>query len=258
MNDTLAAAAAAPSTLGFGHFIGQSDVVAKFLLGMLLLMSVVSWALIFGKGVSQALRSSRSEKFLQFFWNASSLEAVQHEITTHGARDPFSHLTAHAMHAQAHHARYGAAKLAEAGSAQDFLTRTIKKVLDEETLKFEGGLTVLATVGATAPFVGLFGTVWGVYHALVAIGMSGSGTLDKVAGPVGEALIMTGLGLAVALPAVMGYNWLTRSNRVLNAKLDAFAFELFTFLSTGQSLRAPAPPVAQVRNLNVAAQAAHS
>ena len=92
---------------------------------------------------------------------------------------------------------------------------------------------MLATIGATAPFVGLFGTVWGVYHALVAIGMSGSGMLDKVAGPVGEALIMTGIGLAVALPAVMGYNWLTRSNRVLTAKLDAFAFELLTFLLDG-------------------------
>src|SRR5690606_16141693 len=91
------------------------------------------------------------------------------------------------------------------------------------------------------PFVGLFGTVWGVYHALVAIGMSGAGTLDKVAGPVGEALIMTGLGLAVAIPAVMGYNWLTRSNRVLLGKLDAFAYELHTFVSMGQPLAAPAP-----------------
>ena len=99
---------------------------------------------------------------------------------------------------------------------------------------------MLATVGATAPFVGLFGTVWGVYHALVAIGMSGSGTLDKVAGPVGEALIMTGLGLAVAIPAVVGYNWLTRANRVLAAKLDAFAYELHTFVSMGQPLGAGA------------------
>ncbi len=111
-------------------------------------------------------------------------------------------------------------------------------MLDEETTSLENGLTMLATIGATAPFVGLFGTVWGVYHALVAIGMSGSGMLDKVAGPVGEALIMTGIGLAVALPAVMGYNWLTRSNRVLTAKLDAFAFELLTFLSMGRALQA--------------------
>ena len=95
--------------------------------------------------------------------------------------------------------------------------------------------TTLATVGATAPFVGLFGTVWGVYHALVAIGMSGSGTLDKVAGPVGEALIMTGIGLAVAIPAVVAYNAFTRGNRVLTGRLDAFAFELHSFLTMGEA-----------------------
>ncbi|HWP19029.1 MAG TPA: MotA/TolQ/ExbB proton channel family protein [Burkholderiaceae bacterium] len=224
-------------SLGFGHFIAQADAVGKTLLVILLLMSAISWYLIIMKGITQFVRKRRSEQFLSFFWNASSLEQVRNEIATHGVHDPFSHLTAHAMHAQDHHAKYGAAKLEEAGSAQEFLTRTIKKVLDEETMRLENGLTVLATIGATAPFVGLFGTVWGVYHALVAIGLSGSGTLDKVAGPVGEALIMTAIGLAVAIPAVMGYNWLTRSNRVLTAKLDAFAFELFTFLSMGQSLK---------------------
>ena len=109
-------------------------------------------------------------------------------------------------------------------------------MLDAETTRLENGISVLATVGASAPFVGLFGTVWGGYHALIAIGMSGSGTLDKVAGPVGEALIMTGLGLAVAIPAVMGYNWLTRSNRVMAGRLDAFACELHTFVSMGQPL----------------------
>jgi len=242
-------------TLGFGHFIAQSDLVSRTLLGILVLMSLVSWTLIVSKGISQLFRRARSEKFLQMFWNASSLQAVQHEITTHGVRDPFAHLSAHAMHAQAHHARYGSSKLEEAGTAQDFLTRTIKKVLDEETVRLENGLTMLATIGATAPFVGLFGTVWGVYHALVAIGLSGSGSLDKVAGPVGEALIMTGLGLAVALPAVMGYNWLTRSNRVLTAKLDAFAFELFAFLSSGQALRSGSQsPTDNLRNLSVASQ----
>ena len=227
---------AATAGLGFGHFIAQADIVGKTLLAILVAMSIASWAIIAIKGVSLLARRGRSAGFLNFFWNASSLDAVAGEIATHGARDPFSHLTAHAMHAQAHHAKYGAAKLEEAGSASDFVTRTIKKVLDEETTRLENGLAVLATVGATAPFVGLFGTVWGVYHALVAIGISGAGTLDKVAGPVGEALIMTGLGLAVAIPAVIGYNWLTRANRVLAAKLDAFAYELHTFVSMGQAL----------------------
>ena len=224
-------------SLGFGHFIAQSDAVGRAMLLILVTMSIVSWIIIAVKGLSLLARRGRSNAFLTFFWNSTSLKAVGDEISTHGARDPFSNLTAHAMQAQAHHARYGAAKLGEAGTASEFVTRTIKKVLDEETTRLENGLTVLATVGPTAPFVGLFGTVWGIYHALVAIGMSGAGTLDKVAGPVGEALIMTGLGLAVAIPAVMGYNWLTRANRVMAAKLDAFAFELLTFVSMGQALR---------------------
>jgi biopolymer transport protein ExbB len=237
------------ANLGFGHFIGQSDAVGKTLLIILIVMSIASWAIITIKGASLLARKGRSNSFLNFFWNATSLDAVAGEISTHGARDPFSHLTAHAMQAQAHHAKYGAAKLEEAGTSSEFVTRTIKKVLDEETTRLENGLAVLATVGATAPFVGLFGTVWGVYHALVAIGMSGAGTLDKVAGPVGEALIMTGLGLAVAIPAVMGYNGLTRSNRVMAAKLDAFAYELHTFVSMGQALGhgADAPLAANVR-----------
>ncbi len=225
-----------PNALGFGHFLAQADGVGKALLLILVAMSVASWAIIAIKGLTLYLRKKRAASFLQLFWNATSLDTVAAEITAHGARDPFSHLTAHAMHAQAHHARYGAAKLAETGSASDFVTRTIKKVLDEENTRLENGLSVLATVGATAPFVGLFGTVWGVYHALVAIGMSGAGTLDKVAGPVGEALIMTGLGLAVAVPAVIGYNALTRANRVLAARLDAFAYELHTFVCMGQAL----------------------
>lgn len=238
MNPTSAAdLGASTANIGFGHFLSQTDAVGMTLLAILVLMSAVSWTLIIFKSLAHFVRSARSRTFLNFFWNASSLEQVQQEIATHGVREPFSHLTAHAMNAQAHHARYGAAKLEEAGGLQDFLTRTIKKVLDEETTRLDNGLAVLATVGATAPFIGLFGTVWGVYHALVAIGMSGAGTLDKVAGPVGEALIMTGIGLAVAIPAVMGYNWLTRINRVLAGRLDAFAFELFTFLSMGQSLR---------------------
>ncbi len=226
---------AAAQTQGFGHFIQQSDAVGKTLFALLVLMSVASWAIIVTKGLAQWLRHRRAGAFLQQFWNASTLDQVQAEISTHGARDPFSHLSAHALHAQAHHARHGTARLAEAGSASDYITRTLKKVLDEETTRLESGLTALATVGATAPFVGLFGTVWGVYHALLAIGMSGAGTLDKVAGPVGEALIMTGIGLAVAIPAVVAYNAFTRSNRVLSGRLDAFAFELHSLLTLGQA-----------------------
>ena len=230
------------SALGFSHFIAQSDIVARVLLVVLVAMSAISWYLIVSKGIAQVVRQKRSATFLAFFWKATSLEAVREELLRQPPNEPFGHLTAHALHAQAHHAKFGASRLEEAGSEQEFLTRTIKKVLDEETTALENGLTMLATVGATAPFVGLFGTVWGVYHALVTIGMTGSGMLDKVAGPVGEALIMTGIGLAVALPAVMGYNWLTRANRVLTARLDAFAFDLLNFLLMGRTLKAGTRP----------------
>ncbi|ARP86201.1 MotA/TolQ/ExbB proton channel family protein [Bordetella genomosp. 9] len=222
--------------MGIMHFVAQSDIVGKTLFVILILMSLVTWYLILVKAGHSMVIRSRSRDFLNKFWNAGSLEQVEHEIATHGARDPFSHLAAHAMHAQAHHAKYGATKLAEAGSNGEFVTRTMRKVIDEETAKLENGLTVLASVGSTAPFVGLFGTVWGVYHALVGIGLADGVTINRIAGPVGEALIMTGLGLAVAIPAVLAYNAFVRKNRVFLSRLDAFAHDLFAFLTTGQQV----------------------
>lgn len=219
---------------GMLHFISQSDIVGKTLFGILVIMSLTSWYLIFVKSFTNMRIRRRSNNFLREFWAASSLEQVENEITTHGASEPFAHLASHAIHAQNHHTRYGAMKLEEKGSTGAFVTRTIRKVIDEETAKLENGLTVLASIGSTAPFVGLFGTVWGVYHALVGIGLSDGVTVNRIAGPVGEALIMTGLGLAVAIPAVLAYNGFVRSNRVYLARLDAFAHDLFTFLSTGQ------------------------
>jgi biopolymer transport protein ExbB len=230
------AALPAPPDMGVMHFISQSDSVGKVLFGILVLMSLVTWYLIIVKACSNMLLRKRASDFLAKFWNSSSLEQVENEIVTHGARDPFSHLASHAMHARDHHARYGATKLEETGSNGEFVMRTMRKVIDEETSKLENGLTVLASVGSTAPFVGLFGTVWGVYHALVGIGLSDGVTINRIAGPVGEALIMTGLGLAVAIPAVLAYNAFVRYNRVLLARLDAFAHDLFAFLSTGQQV----------------------
>lgn len=231
------------TAIGFGHFIAQSDFVGKSLLVVLIAMSIISWTLMLVKGIVVWKRNRHSKEFLNFFWNTTSLDSVKHEIQTHGVNCPFSHISAHALHAQEHHACYGAAKLSETGTEEEFLIRTMKKVIDEDTARLENGLSVLATIGSTAPFVGLFGTVWGIYHALIAISASGAGTLDKVAGPVGEALIMTGIGLAVAIPAVIGYNWLVRSNRVILAKLDSFAYELLTYLSTGQICSISKPAV---------------
>ena len=161
------------------------------------------------------------------------MQAVGKHLDEHHPVEPFSHLTWHGLAAVRHHQQQGANKLDEAGSPAEFITRAMRRVVDEETARMESGLTVLASVGSTAPFVGLFGTVWGVYHALINIGMSGQGTLDKVAGPVGEALVMTALGLAVAIPAVLAYNTMVRGNRVVLAQLDSFAHDLFAFLTTG-------------------------
>ncbi|WP_368640857.1 MotA/TolQ/ExbB proton channel family protein [Castellaniella ginsengisoli] len=221
---------------GVLHFIGQSDAVGKSLFVFLMLMSLASWYLILAKGLTHLRIRRRSRKFLSEFWAASSLEQVENEISTHGAEEPFAHLASHAIHAQKHHTKYGALKLEESGSTAAFVTRTIRKVIDEETARLENGLTVLASVGSTAPFVGLFGTVWGVYHALLSISMTDGVTINRIAGPVGEALIMTGLGLAVAIPAVLAYNAFVRVNRVYLAQLDAFAHDLFTFLTTGQQV----------------------
>src|SRR5690606_22260846 len=186
--------------------------------------------------VTNARIKRRSRLFLNRFWKSDSLEAVADDIEANGVRDPFSNLACNAIHARNHYKRFGAANLEQAGSQSDFVLRNMRKVIDAETARVESGLTVLASVGSTAPFVGLFGTVWGVYHALVAIGMGGGATIDRIAGPVGEALIMTGLGLAVAIPAVLGFNFFVRRNRVLLAQLDSFAHDLFAFVTTGQQI----------------------
>jgi biopolymer transport protein ExbB len=206
--------------IGFAHFLAQTDAVGRTLLVLLLAMSAVSWYLIVTKAIALVLERRRSARFLAQFWSAPAVATVQARLAEGPADEPFTHLSQHAL------AAHGK------GDAE-FLTRAMRRVIDENTARLESGLTVLASVGSTAPFVGLFGTVWGVYHALVAIGLSGQGTLDKVAGPVGEALIMTALGLAVAIPAVLAYNGFVRSNRLVLAQLDAFAHDLYAVLTTG-------------------------
>lgn len=121
----------------------------------------------------------------------------------------------------------------------DWLTESLRGAIDESAERMQGGLSILASVGSIAPFVGLFGTVWGIYHALVGIGISGQAGIDKVAGPVGEALIMTAFGLAVAIPAVLGYNTLTRSNKGLIGKLHRFARQLHAYFLTGWPISKP-------------------
>jgi len=210
-------------TVGLSHFLAQTDSVARVILAVLLLMSLASWYLIVTKALTVIFERRRSAGFLDAFWNAPSIAAVESQLEERHPDEPFAHLAWHALAARGK------------GDAE-FLTRAMRRVIDEDTARLESGLTVLASIGSTAPFVGLFGTVWGVYHALVAIGLSGQGTLDKVAGPVGEALIMTALGLAVAIPAVLAYNGFVRSNRLVLSKLDSYAHDLYAVLTTGSSI----------------------
>lgn len=226
--------------LGFVNFLQTVDGLSIFLLGVLAVMSIATWYLIVTKSIANLRMRNHAKAFRTAFWEAPNLDVVAQRLHDGGPRDPFSHLAHHGFRAIAQHGSSSGMRLIEAGSQEEFLTRSLRRAIEQDTARLESGLTVLASVGSSAPFIGLFGTVWGVYHALISIGVSGQSTLDKVAGPVGEALIMTALGLGVAIPAVLAYNFFTRSNRVVLAELDAFAHDLFAFMSTGARVAEPA------------------
>lgn len=223
-------------TLGFAHFLEHTDGVARLVLGLLLLGSVVSWYLIVTKGLHIVRTQRQSQRFLGVFWDAPNLEAVAKEIRSTGTSEPFSHLLHHGFTAIDHlnlSRRNEVPSLINAGAPDEMLTRALRRAIEEDKGRLEFGQTFLATVASSAPFVGLLGTVWGIYHALMAIGLSGQASLDKVAGPVGEALIMTGIGLAVAIPAAIAYNSFARSTRNTLSQLNSFAYDVHNFLATG-------------------------
>jgi biopolymer transport protein ExbB len=224
---------ATPTPLGFAHFIAQADSLAHFLLVVLLAMSVITWYLIVSKSLANWRMKKHAQAFLARFWDAPGLASVADYLQNHGVSDPFSHLTHHGLKAAEQFRNRTGQRLIESGSEEEFLTRALRRAINQDTARLEYGHTMLASIASSAPFVGLFGTVWGIYHALVNIGMSGSGSLDQVAGPVGEALIMTALGLAVAIPAVLAYNFFNRSKRQMLSEVDGFAHDLFAFMSTG-------------------------
>ena len=209
------------------EFITAGGPVSIAVAVILLAMSVASWYLIVFKTL-QALRLHAAfKRYIQKFWSADSLAETSEIKSDTG----IATLAAEAIMAAQHHQQYAhhAAKV----SQDEFVARAMNRSIAEQNARMEAGLTVLASVGSISPFVGLFGTVWGIYHALAGISQSGQATLDKVAGPVGEALIMTALGLAVAIPAVLAYNAFVRSNRVLSAEMEKFGYELHTLLTTG-------------------------
>ncbi len=235
--------------LGFAHFLAQIDGVGISVLVLLISLSVASWYLIITKSITNFIAKRRSEAFLKHFWSVDSLKEIHEKLNNSTPDNAFAQLAKLALDAATDSKMRDSQKLAAAGGASELMSRALRNGIDQEATRIENGLTLIASAGSAAPYIGLFGTVWGIYHALIQIGLSGQGTLDKVAGPVGEALIMTALGLAVAIPAVLAYNAFVRRNRIWLARLDAFAHDLFILTTVGDIVEQPvskgvSPPVA--------------
>lgn len=235
----------------------QGDVVIKGVAVMLLIMSIASWYVIAVRSWG-LFRLRKPARALSDFWHAQSFAEGLHILGDTRADNPFRHLAEEGQAALDHHSNHktdlhGHLPLAE------WLTACLRGSIDESSERLQRGLAILASVGSTAPFIGLFGTVWGIYHALVGIGVSGSASIDKVAGPVGEALIMTAFGLAVAIPAVLGYNALNRGNKGILSKLNRFAHQLHAYLITGAppASSKSATPVTKLESRKAAKQEAN-
>ena len=207
------------------RYWAQGDTLSHVVAGLLLAMSVLSWLVILSK-VLAAWRVRRAAPVLAAFWDAPTLDDGLAMLRLADRENIYASLPAKGAAL-----RTGAASLAGSMSPGEQLTRILRDAITDSTHRLEAGLTALASIGATAPFVGLLGTVWGIYHALANVSAAGTVQIDKVAGPVGEALIMTGLGLTVAIPAVLAYNGLNRMNRVTLAELDGFAHDLHAYFS---------------------------
>lgn len=227
------------------EFITAGGPVSIAVALILLVMSVASWYLIIAKSVQGMRARAAFKAYVAAFWEAPSLAKALKQADNHAVARLATRAVAAAEHHQTHGNTEGAV------SRDEFVARAMNRSIAEENAQMEKGLTVLASVGSVSPFVGLFGTVWGIYHALASISQSGQATLDKVAGPVGEALIMTAFGLAVAIPAVLAYNALVRSNRDFIAKVEHFADELHTLLITGAVINVPAEIKSQAAKENV-------
>jgi biopolymer transport protein ExbB len=201
----------------------QGDWVSKGTLIILIIMSMASWYVIFVKLWEQQKLMKEGTMVRNGFWKANSLREGAGKLKQGSA---YRYIAETGLDANEHHE----GTLTENVDLNTWVTMSVQRSVDAVQSRMQGGLAVLATVGSTAPFVGLFGTVWGIYHALTAIGIAGQASIDKVAGPVGEALIMTAIGLAVAVPAVMGYNWLIRRNKVVMDSVRTFGADVHAVL----------------------------
>ena len=234
--------AAGLSQMGFADMIEHMDAVNWTVLIVLIIMSAMSIFWIIFNAIKNARLRGSSDRVINTFWETPNAQDAIRFMEEQPKSEPFSKVALDAAQAAAHHQRHEGSRLVESLNRSEFVDRALRQAVTRESLKLEDGLTLLATVGATAPFVGLLGTVWGIYRALIRIGASGQADIGAVAGPVGEALIMTAIGLGVAIPAVLGYNFFVRINRALNNKLDTFAHDLHDFFATGSRVGDVAPP----------------
>ena len=219
--------------MSFAHLLQNFDFVGWVVFITLAIMSVLSIYWIVVNFVKNLRLRASSDRVVSTFWETPNAQDAIRFMEEQGRFEPFSKIALDAAQAAAHHQRHEGSRLVESLNRSEFVDRALRQGVTRESSKLEAGLTVLATVGSTAPFVGLLGTVWGIYHALIRIGATGQASIDAVAGPVGEALIMTAIGLFVAIPAVLAYNFFTRLNRVTNNKFDTFAHDLHDFFATG-------------------------
>ena len=229
--------AAALQQMGFDHLITQLDFVGWAVLIVLTVMSLMSWYWIIINFVKNVRMRGRGDNVVGTFWETPNAQDAIRFMEEQPKSEPFSKIALDAAQAAAHHQRHDGSRLAESLNRSEFVDRALRQAVTRESSGLENGLTVLATVGSTAPFVGLLGTVWGIYRALIKIGASGDASISAVAGPVGEALIMTAIGLFVAIPAVLAYNFFVRLNRVTNNQFDTFAHDLHDFFATGSRVR---------------------
>lgn len=227
------AAAAAPKAgenpYGLWAALEQGGVIAWTVFLILVGMSVFSFYIMFTKLFEQQKIINQGRKIRQGFWNMTSLKEGAAKLDKNSA---YRQIVDDALVAQEQHG-----KLTDPVEAHDWMHGSINRSQGLINSKLGGGLAFLATVGATAPFIGLFGTVIGIYRALIKIGLAGQASIDAVAGPVGEALIMTALGLAVAVPAVLAYNWLQRRNKSIAEDLSAFSNDVLGYMMSGGSVK---------------------